>query len=152
MPLGDAGLSVCTWVAWLRWNSWWEEGWKVGYFASKYILMHLMLPLTARAKSITTETQMTIAEEIIWLGDQQICRCAQCWPEDSLGKDNPANLAAAKKYTVFRFFIQMRLQTWNFRTTIYGVRSNAFLTSLSAHCALEHWSTRALNHNVKSTC
>ena len=31
----------------------------------------------------------------------------------------------------------MRIKTWNFRTTIYGVRSIAFLTSLSAHCALD---------------
>ena len=37
---------------------------------------------------------------------------------------------------------EMRIKTWNFRTTIYGVRSIAFLTSLSAHCALvpNHWS------------
>ena len=31
---------------------------------------------------------------------------------------------------------EMRIKTWNFRTTTYGVRSNAFLTSLSAHCAV----------------
>ena len=33
---------------------------------------------------------------------------------------------------------EMRIKTWNSRTTIYGVRSIAFLTSLSAHCALHH--------------
>ena len=31
---------------------------------------------------------------------------------------------------------EMRIKTWNFWTTTYEVRSNAFLTSLSAHCAL----------------
>ena len=31
---------------------------------------------------------------------------------------------------------EMWIKTWNFRTTTYGVRSNAFLTSLSAHCAV----------------
>ena len=35
----------------------------------------------------------------------------------------------------FKLF-EMRIKTWNFGTTIYGVRSIAFLTSLSAHCAL----------------
>ena len=32
---------------------------------------------------------------------------------------------------------EMRIKTWNFRTTTYGVRSNAFLTTVSAHCALD---------------
>ena len=31
---------------------------------------------------------------------------------------------------------EMRIKTWNFRTTTHGVRSNAFLTTVSAHCAL----------------
>ena len=31
---------------------------------------------------------------------------------------------------------EMRIKTWNFRTTTYGVRSIAFLTSVSAHCAV----------------
>ena len=31
---------------------------------------------------------------------------------------------------------EMRIKTWNFRTTTYGVRSIAFPTTLSAHCAL----------------
>ena len=31
---------------------------------------------------------------------------------------------------------EMRIESWNFRTTTYGVRSIAFFTSLSAHCAL----------------
>ena len=32
---------------------------------------------------------------------------------------------------------EMRIKTWNFRTTTHGVRSNAFLTTVSAHCALK---------------
>ena len=32
---------------------------------------------------------------------------------------------------------ELRIKTWNFGTTTYGVRSNAFLTSLSAHCAMD---------------
>jgi len=31
------------------------------------------------------------------LDERKAERCVQCWPEDSLGKENPANLAAAKK-------------------------------------------------------
>ena len=31
---------------------------------------------------------------------------------------------------------EMRIKTWNFRTTTHGVRSNAFLTTVSAHCAM----------------
>ena len=33
------------------------------------------------------------------LGDQLMCcRCAECWTEDSIGEENPANLATAKKF------------------------------------------------------
>merc|ERR1712181_153247 len=31
------------------------------------------------------------------LDERKAERCGQCWPEDSLGKENPANLAAAKR-------------------------------------------------------
>ena len=38
---------------------------------------------------------------------------------------------------------EMRIKTWNFRTTTYGVRSIAFLTTVSAHCAMLSVALRA---------